>query len=70
MNRDSGRPSAATRHVQRTVALALIAFSIAGSIAVAAVYEGDLHPAYGVVTFLAWGSVAAAAVLWVRSPRN
>ena len=71
MNRDSGRPAAATRHVQRTVALALIAFSLAGSIAAATVYEaGNLHPAYAVVSFLAWGSAAAAVVLWARSPRN
>lgn len=57
------------RHVMRTIAFALAAFSIGGSAAVVVTFSANAaHPAYAVVSFLAWGSIAAALVLWLRNP--
>lgn len=57
------------KHLLRTVGLALAAFAVAGSTAVVISFTGGgVDPAYAIVSFLAWGMLAAALVIGLRTP--
>lgn len=57
------------KHLLRTIAWSLAAFSVAGSTAVVLTFaSGEVHAAYAIVSFVSWGMLAAALVVGLRKP--